>query len=96
MYKIKWTELAYSDLDSIEAFIFEDNPSASIDVILKIIDSVETLLTSFPASSRAGRILGTRELIINGLPYIIPYRIKDGYIEVLRVFHTSRAYPSSL
>jgi toxin ParE1/3/4 len=27
-------------------------------------------------------------------PYIVPYRIKDDAVEVLRVFHTSRKWPT--
>lgn len=94
MHKIKWTELANQDLDNIESYIFEDNPSAAINVILRIIEAVETLLTEYPECSRAGRILGTRELVLTDIPYIIPYRVKDNYIEILRVLHTSRQYPA--
>jgi toxin ParE1/3/4 len=38
----------------------------------------------------------TRELIIPETPYIIPYRIHDGQIEILRVFHTARKWPLDL
>lgn len=94
MHKIKWTEIAVADLDCIELYIYSDNPSAAVDVVLRIFDTVETLLSNFPASSSAGRLIGTRELVLSDLPYIIPYRIKDGYVEILRVLHTSRKYPS--
>lgn len=30
---------------------------------------------------------------MTGYPYIIPYRVKDGAVEILRVFHTSRRWP---
>ena len=36
----------------------------------------------------------TRELVIGSLPYVIPYRVRDGDIEILRVLHTSRRWPS--
>lgn len=35
----------------------------------------------------------TRECPVPGLPYFIPYRIKNGSIEVLRVYHTRRNRP---
>lgn len=38
---------------------------------------------------RPGRIPGTRELIISSIPYIIPYRVKNNSIEVLRVLHVA-------
>lgn len=94
MHKIKWTELASQDLDNIEAYIFKDNPSAAVDVVLRIIGAVETLLTEYPKCSRAGRLLGTRELVLTDIPYIIPYRVKDNYVEVLRILHTSMQYPN--
>ena len=42
---------------------------------------------------RHGRIEGTRELVIPGLPYIIPYRVKNNVIEILRVLHAARKWP---
>jgi len=38
-------------------------------------------------------VLGTRELVVRNLPYIIPYRVRDNTIEILRVLHTSRRWP---
>ena len=43
-----------------------------------------------------GRIDGTRELFIAGLPYVIPYRVRHGRVEVLDVIHTARRWPSRL
>ncbi|PIW88418.1 MAG: type II toxin-antitoxin system mRNA interferase toxin, RelE/StbE family, partial [Nitrospirae bacterium CG_4_8_14_3_um_filter_44_28] len=41
-----------------------------------------------------GRVEGTRELVISGLPYIIPYRVKNNTIEILRVLHAARKWPT--
>ncbi len=48
-----------------------------------------------PAIGRAGRVPGTRELIITGTPCLIPYRVKGKAVEILRVFHGSRRWPAS-
>ena len=32
----------------------------------------------------------------NHYPYIVPYRIKNGSIEILRLFHTPRAWPKHI
>jgi toxin ParE1/3/4 len=53
-------------------------------------------LEQFPQSGRPGRIEGTHELVIPGLPYIIPYRIVNGMIRLLSVIHTSRKWPKEL
>jgi toxin ParE1/3/4 len=70
--KIKWTEIASQDLDSIYVYIEQDNPTAAVDVILHIIESVENLIPQNTAIGRVGRFLGTRELIITKYPYIVP------------------------
>ena len=61
-------------------------------IIIKIINTVEALV-DHPATGRVGRVEGTRELIISGLPYIVPYRIRGNTVEILRVLHTSRLWP---
>ena len=67
--------------------------AAAARVILELIDQAEALLSRHVALGRPGRVLGTRELVVRGLPYIIPYRVRDNCIEVLRVLHTSRRWP---
>jgi plasmid stabilization system protein ParE len=41
-------------------------------------------------------VVGTRELVIGELPYVIPYRVLGQDLEILRVLHTSRRWPESL
>ncbi|MBI4707802.1 MAG: type II toxin-antitoxin system RelE/ParE family toxin [Candidatus Omnitrophica bacterium] len=33
--------------------------------------------------------------MVSGLPYIIPYRVRNNVIEILRVFHGSRKWEHS-
>ena len=87
--RIRWTLRAGRDLENIEAYISQDSPRAAIKVILDVITAVERL-RDVPALVRAGRVVGTRELVISGKPYVVPYRIKENVVEVLRVFHTSQ------
>jgi len=56
------------------------------------LNSVNLLLEQ-PGMGRVGRLLGTRELIIPGTPYIIPYRVKHHNVEILRVLHTAMEWP---
>ncbi len=92
--RLRWTRLAERDLDEIAGSIETDNPAAAARVVLEIIDQVETLLPEYPAMSRPGRVPGTRELVIGGIPYVVAYRVRDGALELLRVLHTSRRWPS--
>lgn len=58
-------------------------------VVLEIIEQTQTLLTH-PAIGRAGQVVGTRELVIGNLQYVIGYRVRESHVEILRVLHTSR------
>ena len=94
--RLRWTKLAENDLDAIAAYIGQDSPAAAARVVLELIDQTETQLTRHVALGRPGRVIGTRELVIRGLPYVIPYRVCGNDIEILRVLHTSRRWPSEL
>ena len=94
--RLRWTSRAERDLEEIAVYIGQDSPAAAARVILEIIDQAEQLLSSHPAIGRAGRILGTRELVIGQLPYIIPYRVRGTDVEILRVLHASRRRPNAL
>ena len=43
---------------------------------------------------RPGRVPGTREWIVAKTRYLVPYRVRGGTLEVLRVFHMSRRLPN--
>jgi plasmid stabilization system protein ParE len=42
-----------------------------------------------------GRIAGTRELVVVGLPYVIPYIHQHHRVIVLRVLHDAMKWPES-
>ena len=90
--KIKWVRLALSDLDEVGEFISQDNPKAAVQVLKRIWDAVQ-LLAEQPHAGRAGRVPGTRELVIPGTPFIIPYRVFENTVQVLRVLHGKRKWP---
>ena len=53
------------------------------------------MLAEHPGIGRTGRVEGTRELVIPGLPYILPYQVEDRVIRILAVMHTSRKWPEA-
>ena len=89
---IRWTDKALDNLDAAVKYIAADNPTAARKVAQKIWDSVQ-ILKKQPGLGRPGRVVGTRELIISGLPYIVPYMEKDGTIIILRIIHSSIKWP---
>ena len=91
--QIKWLTKALQNLDEEAIYIAKENPAAAAKVVQQIMGSV-ALLKDQPAMGAAGRIAGTRELVIAGTRYLVPYRVKDKQIEILRIFHTSRKPPA--
>lgn len=93
---IKWSDEALRDLQSLYDYIARNNPEAARKTANIIFDAVEATLPANPQLGRPGRVNGTRELVITNTPYIVPYRIKAGIIQVLRVYHTARRWPDQL
>ena len=96
--QLKWTNLANTDLENIETYIREDNsPSVAIDVVLEIIDKAQQILPQHPGAGRQGRVKNTRELVIDGLPFVVIYReqLSENRIEILRVLHDAQQWPKS-
>lgn len=92
--RVKWLRNAAADLDAEAAYIAQEDPGLAMKMYAYIRDRVETL-GEFPESGRPGRVFGTRELVLEHYRYIVPYRVKDGAVEVLRVFHTRRKPPKN-
>jgi toxin ParE1/3/4 len=90
---VEWSPQAIADLAALRATIAEDNPAAAQRVALHVIRNVEELLAANPSIGRWGRVSGTRELVIPQTPYIVPYRVRNNRIEVLRVYHGARKWP---
>jgi toxin ParE1/3/4 len=94
--KIVWSPEATEDLGSLRAYIAEDNSAAARRVVLHVIQSVEQLLPDNPQIGRAGRVPGTRDLVIARTPYIVPYRFRHSTIQILRVYQRARRWPDRL
>lgn len=90
--RLEWTPAADRDLDSVEQFISRDNPSAAIETVLEIIRLVE-MLAEHPGIGRPGRVHGTRELVIAGLPYVVAYLHRGDTVTILRVLHGAMKWP---
>lgn len=90
--RIRWLKRASHDLNHVQNYIAKDNPQAAIETVLRIIETVEKLI-EYPGLGRPGMIEGTRELVISGTPYFLPYRVKEDRIEIMRVMHGAQKWP---
>ena len=93
--KTKWVRLALNDLLKIEKYIANDSPQIAKNILSLIWEATE-LLEEHPHIGRPGRVSGTRELVIPDTPFIIPYRVISGEIQILRVIHGARKWPKNL
>ena len=86
--QVRWTRKALTNLDNAVQYIAADKPVAAKDIAQHIWQTAQ-MLAAQPGMGRPGRVAGTRELVVPGLPYILPYVEKNGVIFILRVMHTS-------
>lgn len=93
---VRWSPQAIGDLSSIREFIEQENPRAGRDVVLQIIGHISRMLPAFPQSGRPGRVPGTRELVVPGTAYIVPYRVQGLEVQILRVYHAARRWPDRM
>ena len=85
---IKWTKTALASVDGIAGFIAKDNPTRATSFVLELRAAV-TKLQAHPGMGRAGRVPGTRELVLHQ-NYIAIYRVRGDDVEILRLHHTAR------
>ena len=89
---VVWSRAALEDMKAQVAFIARENPAAARRVAERI-RATGNALQDF-ATGHPGRVAGTYEKSVAGLPYIIAYAIdrKDDAetIAVLHVIHAAR------
>lgn len=91
--KIRITKPAVDDLQEVEKYIRQDNPSAAARTVLRVLEAIEYLAT-FPTIGRTGRVSETRELVVSGTPFIVMYQLRRSTIFILRVLHAARKWPA--
>lgn len=92
--QVKWLRKAIKNLDAEADYIAQENPTAAAQMFEYVKAKVDAL-GAFPATGRPGRVPGTRELVIDHYPYLVPYRVVGDELHVLRVFHTRRKLPKA-
>ena len=90
--KLRWTDGAVENLQSAYAYLEAENSRAAGDMVDRIVSAVETL-GRFPQLGRAGRVEGTRELVVTGTPFVVGYRVNRDFVQILAVLHGARKWP---
>lgn len=94
MPKIVITDLADSDLNAIfdyyASLVGEGRASA---IIVQILEQLE-FLEAFPGMGRPSLKPDVREVMITRYPFLVPYRLVNEEIQILRVMHQRAEHPS--
>jgi toxin ParE1/3/4 len=90
--QVQWLTKAKKNLEAVLEHLHDENPAAARQLAI-IVRAATLSLAEFPARGRPGRIAGTRELVIEGYPFIIPYRVRGDSIQIIRIFHTRKDLP---
>lgn len=91
MLPILWLPSASEDLNEIIGFIADRNLTAAID-LQEVIEQATSQIPQHPYIYRAGRVAGTREMVVHP-NYLVIYRVGATAIEILGVLHTRLPYP---
>lgn len=89
---LQWSRKALEDFKKQIAYIAARNPAAAAQVAQKVDDCALKLAKH--STGRPGRVAGTLEKSVPGLPLVIAYSIStneaDSLITILRLVHFSR------
>jgi toxin ParE1/3/4 len=89
---VTWSRRAIRNLTAICDYIAEDSERNAELVAARIVKAVE-LLRNHPEIGRAGRVLGTRELVVQDTSCVIPYRIRHRKLQLIAVLHGRQKWP---
>ncbi len=93
--RVFWSRDALDELKQIGRHIAHDNPPAARRVAAAIRQTGDAL--GERAVGRKGRVTGTYEKSVTGIPYIVAYAIgalpdNGEAVYILRIIHTSRQW----
>jgi len=93
--KAVWSPRAIRHLTALRGYIARDSEQNSAAVAERLLRAIDVLKTQ-PGIGRPGRVVGTRELVIADIGLIVPYRVRDGRLDIIAVFHGRQRWPDRL
>ena len=94
--RIVWLASARNDLNSIVDY---HTTAASKEVATRLVKHIAHSATALVDNPHLGKpsesVNGIHELHVPRLPYLLPYRVNDDRVEILRVFHEAQDRPST-
>jgi toxin ParE1/3/4 len=90
--QVRWTTAAARGLENIADYLFEKTPQNAPRVIREVCNAVFALRT-YPSQGRPGKKLGTRELVLTSLPYVVVYKLASENLFIVRILHGAQDWP---
>jgi toxin ParE1/3/4 len=72
----------------------ETSPRVADAVEKRIIGEIEALPPYLDRIRASDRVPGTRELVVNKLPYILFVQVRDDTLVILNIVHTRKKFPA--
>ena len=92
---VVWSPRAIGHLAALREYLARENPGAAARTATTLLAAVDRL-AALPNLGRPGRVSGTRELVVPGTRYVIPYRARGERLEIVAVFHGRQRWPKRL
>jgi addiction module RelE/StbE family toxin len=90
--RVRWSDEAASDIQKIAVYLRGKTPLHASRLVQTILLAVARL-PDFPGRGRPGKKLGTRELVLAPLPYIVVYTVIEDVIYLVRILHGAQKWP---
>jgi plasmid stabilization system protein ParE len=87
--KVKWRRRALADLRRIDAWLSGIEGAHPAKVRARIGAAVASL-ARLGDIGRPSKVAGWRELSVRKAPYVIAYRVRGEFVEILAVYHTAQ------
>ena len=92
---VVWSPRAIGHLVALRDYSARENPGGAARTATTLLAAVDRL-AELPNLGRPGRVSGTRELVVPGTRYVIPYRVRGERLEIIAVFHGRQRWPKRL
>jgi toxin ParE1/3/4 len=90
---IEWSDHAVSDLGAVLDYTEQEWGADAATRAARIVYAAVQSLRTMPYRGRPGRVEHTRELVIQGLPWIVIYSVTERRVLILNVVHGARKWP---
>lgn len=88
----RWTKTAEESLQRNIEYYAEEDPVTAYRIFDEVFDRAGILDDNHDIG-RAGRMKGTRELVINGTPFILVYQVNPNDVLILNLLHGAQKWP---